>query len=61
MDKLTKWKIKNLEILYLARTTPKQKLENEDVYQKAGKLWQMTGRWRKDAPNQEADVGIAWD
>jgi len=61
MDTLTEeWKKKILGTSVFARTTPKQKLEIEDVYQKAGNIVAMTGDGVNDAPAlKKADVGIA--
>jgi Ca2+-transporting ATPase len=61
MDMLTEaWKKKILGTSVFARATPKQKLEIEDVYQKAGNIVAMTGDGVNDAPAlKKADVGIA--
>ncbi|MEO5980486.1 MAG: cation-translocating P-type ATPase [Chryseolinea sp.] len=61
MDRLTEaWKKKILSTSVFARATPKQKLEIEDVYQKAGNIVAMTGDGVNDAPAlKKADVGIA--
>ncbi|MFC3560584.1 cation-translocating P-type ATPase [Pedobacter jamesrossensis] len=54
------WKEKILSTSVFARTTPKQKLEIVDVYQKAGFIVAMTGDGVNDAPAlKKADVGIA--
>lgn len=61
MDAITdEWKKKILSTAVFARTTPKQKLEIADVYQKAGNIVAMTGDGVNDAPAlKKADVGIA--
>ncbi len=54
------WKEKILSTAVFARTTPKQKLDVADVYQKAGNIVAMTGDGVNDAPAlKKADVGIA--
>jgi Ca2+-transporting ATPase len=61
IERLTEeWKQKILTTAVFARTTPKQKLEIADVYQKAGNIVAMTGDGVNDAPAlKKADVGIA--
>ncbi|WP_435353085.1 cation-translocating P-type ATPase [Emticicia sp. SJ17W-69] len=56
----TEWKKKILSTAVFARTTPKQKLDIADIYQKAGNIVAMTGDGVNDAPAlKKADVGIA--
>lgn len=58
---LTKdWKNKILSTAIFARTTPQQKLEIADVFQKASNIVAMTGDGVNDTPAlKKADVGIA--
>ena len=54
------WKKKILATAIFARTTPKQKLEIAEIYQKADNIVAMTGDGVNDAPAlKKADVGIA--
>jgi Ca2+-transporting ATPase len=54
------WRQKILSTSVFARTTPKQKLDVADVYQKASNIVAMTGDGVNDAPAlKKADVGIA--
>jgi len=61
MQSLTKdWKKRILSTAIFARTTPQQKLEIADVFQKAGNIVAMTGDGVNDTPAlKKADVGIA--
>jgi Ca2+-transporting ATPase len=61
MKSLTKnWKNRILSTVIFARTTPQQKLDIADVFQKAGNIVAMTGDGVNDTPAlKKADVGIA--
>ena len=61
MEKISaKWKKIILNTAVFARTTPKQKLDIAEIYQKAGNIVAMTGDGINDAPAlKKADVGIA--
>ncbi len=61
MESMTdEWTKKILATSVFARTTPQQKLDIVDIYQKAGNIVAMTGDGVNDAPAlKKADIGIA--